>query len=99
MTEMRKDKTDYLPIQLINISATDAAKEAIIRADESLDDLLQRHRNGDWGNLSDEDKRVYDAALKSGSTVFSEFITSEFDRIWIYTAIGKYTKIYLPNEN
>lgn len=92
------EKSDYLPINLITITATEAARNAINSSGDSLNDLLAKHAAGDWGNMSDEDKAVYDAALKSSSTVMSEFITSGFDRIWIYTAIGNYTKVFMPNE-
>ncbi len=93
-----KTKDDYLPIEIINATVTPAAASAIERAGQTVEELLDLHRQGDWGNLTDEDGEVYDRALMNGSTVESEFITNRFDRVWFYTAIGEYTQVYLPDE-
>lgn len=91
-------KADCLPINLVNVVVTPTALEAIERAGQSLDHFLELHREGDWGNLVDEDAAFYDRALISASTVMSEFVTQEFDRLCVYTAIGNYTSVYLPGE-
>jgi len=93
-----KTKADCLPIPLVNIVVTPAALEVIRSAGQTLDYFLEKHRHGDWGNLSEEDAAVYDCALLAGSTVMGEYLTDNFDRIWIYTAIGQYTSVYLPSE-
>lgn len=93
-----KTKSDYLPIELVNVVATPAVLKAIRAAGQTLDHFLEKHRRGDWGNLSNEDAAFYDRALIAGSTVFGEYITDNFDRIHIYTAIGNYTSVYLPGE-
>ncbi len=98
MSDLRKTKDDCLPIKLVNVAATPAAIEVIHAADQTLDYFLGKHQMGDWGNLTDEDGEFYDRALINGSAVEGEYITDGFDRIWIYTAIGQYTSVYLPDE-
>ncbi len=93
-----KTKEDCVPIELVNITTTPAALAAILAAEQTPDFFLEKHRMGDWGNLADEDGEFYDRALIKGSTVEGEYVTGNFDRIWIYTAIGQYTSIYLPEE-
>lgn len=93
-----RTKADCLPIKLVNVAVTHAASEAITKAGQTVDEFLEMHAQGDWGNFSDEDAAFYDRALVAASTVTSEFITGNFDRIHIYTAIGRYTHVYLPGE-
>ena len=35
---------------------------------------LRRHLHGDWGDLSDDDRRLNDAALKSGEATWAEVL-------------------------
>lgn len=93
-----RTKADCLPIQLVNVTITREAEAAIVAAGQTVDHFLGLHSRGDWGNFCEEDSAFYDRALVAGSTVTSEFITDNFDRIHIYTAIGRYTSIYLPGE-
>ncbi len=76
-----KTKADCLPLELVNVVATPDALAAIRATGQTLDEFLDKHRMGDWGNLSEEDAAVYDRALVSGSTVMGEYITDNFDRI------------------
>ena len=55
-------------------------------------DCLQRHKNGDWGDMVLEDKLSNDEAFATGHyRVFSSYSIPEFlgidddDRIWIIT--------------
>lgn len=72
--------------------------EQWVSADEMLIAIL-RHSKGDWGNLSDSDKRENDEALKSGSRLLSAYQTSEHRRFWIITEHDRsHTTILLPIE-
>lgn len=73
---------EITPLKLVNISLT-AKAAALQQSMQQVNTVLARHAARDWGNISGEDKAVYDAALKSDSTILSEFVTSEFDRIWV----------------
>ena len=61
---------------------------------------LQRHLNGDWGDLCDDDRRQNDAALKSGEDrLFSSYQVTSDLKIWIITEWDRsVTTLLLPEE-
>ena len=65
--------------------ATPAALEALQLADVDLIDLVERHICKDWGDLSDEDKRLNDEALHDGTRIRSAYILPTEVKIWIIT--------------
>lgn len=91
-----------MPLEIVNLSVTPAAdaaiKAAIKAAGQTVEEFVTRHSQGDWGNLVDENAEFYDCALIAGSTVEGEYVTKDFERVWIYTSIGQYTRVYLPAE-
>jgi hypothetical protein len=66
--------------------------------------LLARHVAGDWGDLSDEDKRLNDEALIDGSRLLSAYTLRSGVRVWVITeAVGDdghraATTLLLPDE-
>lgn len=65
--------------------ATPGAMEALQEADVDIIDLVERHICKDWGDLSDEDKRLNDEALHDGSRILSAYILPTEVKIWIIT--------------
>ena len=66
--------------------ATPAAMEALQEADVEIIDLVERHIAKDWGDLSDEDKKLNDEALHDGSRILSSYILDKTGvKIWIIT--------------
>lgn len=61
---------------------------------------LQRHLDGDWGDLCDDDRRQNDAALKSGEDrLFSSYQVTSDLKIWIITEWDRsVTTLLLPSE-
>ena len=61
---------------------------------------LQRHANGDWGDLSLDDKDVSDSALKSGGQLVSAFRDRNGRRFFIVTRSDRrQTTLCLPNDD
>lgn len=58
---------------MVRIGLTDALK------------ALVRHVTGDWGELSDADRKANEAALKDGSRLMSVYWTAEDIKFWIIT--------------
>ncbi|CAH1536769.1 Type I restriction endonuclease subunit M [Vibrio owensii] len=57
---------------------------------------LQRHQNGDWGNICVEDKIINDEATRAGERVLSSYQLCG-RTIWIITERGRsVTTILLP---
>jgi hypothetical protein len=64
---------------------TPGAMEALLAAGHIPPEFLLRHRNGDWGELDDEDRRANDQALVYGSRLFSAYATRLNERLWVIT--------------
>ncbi len=61
---------------------------------------LARHTAGDWGDMSQEDKKENDLALKAGNLrVFSAYESPGLPKIWIITEADRSaTTILFPDE-
>lgn len=61
---------------------------------------LQRHLDGDWGDLCDDDRRQNDSALASGEDrLFSSYQVTPDLKLWIITEWDRsVTTLLLPNE-
>lgn len=63
-----------------------------------LEPCLLRHKNGDWGNVCQEDKEANDDATRQGFRVMSEYRFSG-ERIWLITEADRsVTTFLLPSE-
>jgi hypothetical protein len=65
--------------------ATPAALKAIEDAGQTPEFFLEKHVQGDWGEVDDDDKRSNDQALVDGSRLLSAFRTLKNVRIWVIT--------------
>ena len=61
---------------------------------------INRHRNGDWGNLCAEDTKTNEHAVKHGERVMSVYNDGPYDKkIWIITEWDRsVTTILFPSE-
>ena len=61
---------------------------------------LLRHLAGDWGDLSDHERQLNDAALKSGTDrLFSSYQITPDLKLWIITEWDRsVTTLLLPSE-
>jgi hypothetical protein len=62
--------------------------------------FLDRHVQGDWGDLDDEDRKLNDEALVDGSRIFSAYILKDgHTKIWCITEADRSsTCLLLPEE-
>ena len=65
--------------------ATPAALQTIEDAGQTPGFFLDRHVQGDWGEVDDEDKHANDQALVDGSRLLSAYRTLKGERLWIIT--------------
>jgi len=62
-------------------------------------DSLNRHGQGDWGNLCDEDKRENELSLKEGFRLLSAYEKDGLPKIWIITEADRSaTTVLFPEE-
>jgi hypothetical protein len=79
--------------------ATPGALEALQEAGQSPAVFLEKHIQGDWGEVCDEDKRLNDQALLHGERLLSAYRTVKGVRLWIITEADRSsTCVLLPEE-
>ena len=60
---------------------------------------LDRHHQGDWGNLGPEDIEANDDALATGGRLFSAYQDSKQRKFWIITEADRsVTTVLLPED-
>ncbi|MDB5324962.1 MAG: hypothetical protein JWM57_531 [Phycisphaerales bacterium] len=90
--------------ELGQVVATPGAIEAMNKNRMTPAYFLGLHQSGEWGVLSDADKRANDAALKDGSRIMSAYIMHDKEKLWVITeAVGDDDKrastcLLLPDE-
>ena len=81
------------------IVATPGALEALEESGQSPTDFLDRHVQGDWGDVCHEDKELNDQALIDGSRILSSYETIKGVKLWVITEADRSsTCVLLPEE-
>jgi len=62
--------------QLGRVVATPGALSALEKAEQLPAEFLDRHVNGDWGDVPDADKQENEVSVKQGFRVLSAYTTS-----------------------
>lgn len=79
--------------------ATPRALEALMFAGQSPTEFVDRHVRGDWGDLSDDDRKANEQALIDGDRLLSAYHTSKGTKIWVITEADRsVTTILLPDD-
>lgn len=96
---MRLQRTNDRPrFRLGRIVATPGALDLFKRAKTNEHSFLARHVHGDWGELSEEDKRANDASLINGARILSAYVVGE-EKVWVITEADRSsTCLLLPSE-
>jgi hypothetical protein len=81
------------------VVATPGALRALEKAEQAPDVFLDRHVNGDWGDVPEEDKQENEVSVEQGFRILSAYTTSAGDRIWVLTEADRSaTILLLPEE-
>jgi hypothetical protein len=81
------------------IVATPGAPEALEQAKQSPAEFLDRHMQGDWGELNDADKQENELSVTHGCRILSAYTTAAGERSWVLTEADRsVTTILLPSE-
>jgi hypothetical protein len=81
------------------VGATPGALRALEKAGQQPAVFLDRHVNGDWGDVPEEDKQENDFSVQHGFRIISAYTTSAGAKIWIITEADRSaTTILLPEE-
>jgi hypothetical protein len=80
--------------------STPAALEALARNGQTPIEFLDRHKDGDWGDISDEDKNENDLAVEWSFRILSAYHLNDGTEIWLIThADRSATGCLLPHED
>lgn len=81
------------------VVATPGALDALEKAGQTPDDLINRHVSGDWGTLPPEDAQANEDALDGSGRLFSAYILRDQTKIWVITEWDRsVTTLLLPEE-
>ena len=81
------------------VVATPGALRALERAEQLPAEFLDRHVNGDWGDVPEEDKQENELSVEQGFRILSAYTTSTGDKLWILTEADRSaTILMLPEE-
>lgn len=87
-----------LLFDLGQLVATPGALAALEKSGQSPMDFLSRHVTGDWGEISEEDRRENQFSLEKGFRLLSSYRTTA-GKIWVITEADRsYTTLLLPDE-
>lgn len=85
--------------ELGRVVATPGALEALQDAEVEALPYLQRHAQGDWGDLCKDDLIENELALREGFRLLSAYHLPDLVKIWIITEADRSaTTILLPDE-
>jgi hypothetical protein len=85
--------------QLGRMVATPGALEALQEAGQDATEFIYRHQQGDWGDLSEEDKKENEFSVDKTLRIFSAYYLKDSTKIWIITEADRSaTTILLPSE-
>lgn len=61
--------------------------------------LVGRHLQGDWGDVTDDDRAANNDAVTLGNRILSSYTVGEKDKVWIITEHDRSSShIVLPSE-
>ena len=90
----------FKPFALGQLVTTPGAMELLSQPGTNWISLIRRHRSGDWGDLTGDDKRCNDLATHEGDRILSAYdLPRGLGRVWIITEADRSaTTILLPEE-
>jgi hypothetical protein len=93
-------KTERKPLfDLGQLVATPGALAALEKSGQSPMEFFSRHVTGDWGELSEDDRKENQLSLEKGFRLLSSYKTNAADRVWVITEANRsHTTILLPQE-
>ena len=81
------------------IASTTKASEALKRAGIVQDELLQRHRKGDWGDVCLDQAECNEEAVNDGYAIFSCYkLPRTGEEIWVFTESTRLLTTFLVSE-
>ena len=78
---------------------TPGAKTLLEQTGDDLMALVNRHVTGDWGDLTEDDCKANDEAVKQNARIFSAYTLKDGQSLWVITEADRsVTTALLPEE-
>jgi hypothetical protein len=85
--------------QVVMTPGAEDVEERLFDLNKDLAGYLERHFQGDWGEVGKEDWANNDSMLASKGMILSAYTVESGEKIWIVTDLGhQVTTILLPSE-
>ena len=79
--------------------ATPGALAALEQAGQDANDFVLRHASGDWGDLSDDDRKENEFSLLHEFRLLSAYTLRNGVKLWVITEADRSaTTVLLPDE-
>jgi hypothetical protein len=79
---------------------TPGALEVLDQANIAADSIFERHVLGDWGDMTDSDKKSNEIALQMGGRILSAYDLPGGTTVWVTTEPDRSaTTLMLPDEH
>lgn len=95
-----KRKVQKVPLfHLGQLVMTLGARDALLDSGDNPTGFLERHAQGDWGELPRQDKEANDRAVMERTRILSAYRTSQGVKLWLITEADRsVTTFLLPEE-
>jgi hypothetical protein len=95
--EMLNERKFLFPLGKVFLTV--GAREALSESNQQPFDYLERHQQGDWGIVGDEDAIENEFSLYNGFRLLSAYRTSQDVKLWVITETDRSsTTVLLPSE-
>jgi len=81
------------------VVATPGALAALEKSGQAPSEFLARHASGDWGDLSEEDRKENEFSLAHGFRLLSAYTLRSGVKLWVISEADRAsTTLLLPEE-
>lgn len=82
-----------------HVVSTPGAKEILDAHPDLTEEILNRHKIGDWGDVCEEDAMENDLSVEHGFRIISAYKAPDGERLWVITEADRSaTTFLLPEE-
>lgn len=92
------EKAQDYHLELGNVSITPEAADAAVAAGRTVQEFIDRHASGDWGDIGDHARAMNEYAARFGWRVQSSYALGKGHYIRIRTSMTRNTEVLLVKD-
>jgi hypothetical protein len=91
--------TDGARFRLGSLHITEGARDALDESGQPAVYFIDRHKRGDWSEMSEDDRAENEFSIGKRLRIFSAYLTLKGEKLWVITeADRRSTTILMPSE-